>query len=240
MASRGFLIPAFNTELVDYEACALRLRDSILAQHRDANVTILTNDQLPNTELRGQALDWFAYKLSPYKHTIKLEADMLMAGPCMHWFDLMQHRDVCISTGCRDHLGNLSTNRHYRQFIDANHLPDVYNAVTYWRVSQLAKDFFIWTRRLFTQWHSYKQLLKFADDTPTTDFVYAVAAQIVGPELVTMPFALFPKIRHMKQHIVGTKAPDWTKEFIWEDTPLRINTVAQWGAVHYINKTWTT
>lgn len=238
MDSKGFVIPAFNNH-IDYESCAQRLRQSILTHHPKANVTVLTNNDLPSTELQGQALDWFAYKLSPYRYTIKLEADMVMAGPCMHWFDIMQHRDVCVSTGCLDHFGHASTNRHYRHFIDINHLPDVYNAVTYWRVSQTAKDFFSWTRRLFQDWSTYRQLLKFSDDTPTTDFVYAVAAQIMGPESVTMPFASFPKITHMKQHIVGTQGPDWTKEFVWETDPVRINTVAQWGAFHYMNKTWT-
>jgi hypothetical protein len=55
-----------------------------------------------------------------------------------------------------------------------------------------------------------------------------------------MPWSTFPKIAHFKQHILGTHTPDWTKELIWETDPLRINTVAQWGAVHYHKKTWIT
>ena len=238
-ADRGFVIPAFNTRDVDYESCAVNLQNSILTYHPNANITILTNKDLPVTELTGQALDYFAYKLSPYRQTIKLEADMLMASPCMHWFDLVQHRDVCISTGCLDFYGNQSSTRYYRKFLDNNHLSDIYNAITYWRVSQTAHDFFTWCKRIFTNWQEYKKLVAFPDSEPSTDFVYAMAAQIIGPEHVTMPFASFPKIIHFKQHILKTHTYDWTRELIWEADPLRINTVAQWGAVPYHKKTWT-
>ena len=49
-ADRGFVIPAFNTTNIDYEACAHRLRDSIL-RHHAIDITILTIDDLPETDL---------------------------------------------------------------------------------------------------------------------------------------------------------------------------------------------
>jgi hypothetical protein len=67
-----------------------------------------------------------------------------------------------------------------------------------------------------------------------------MAAQIMGPERVTMPFASYPRIVHMKRHIAGTQNNNWTKELVWEyqDWQLRINTVAQWGAFHFNVKDW--
>jgi hypothetical protein len=53
-----------------------------------------------------------------------------------------------------------------------------------------------------------------------------------------MPFATYPRIVHMKRHMIPTHTEDWTKELTWESNPLRINTVAQWGAVHYHVKDW--
>jgi hypothetical protein len=93
-------------------------------------------------------------------------------------------------------------------------------------------------RRIFERWNEYKTLLKFPDEVPSTDLVYAMAAQIMGPELVTMPFTTYPKIVHMKRHMIPIQTNDWTKELVWESDPLRINTVAQWGAVHYHVKDW--
>ena len=238
LAERGYLIPAINTDSVDYVACAEQLADSIRQWHPNANITILTRDQLPNGDQGGYANDWQCFTTSPYRQTIKLEADMIIASPIDHWWDMLQHRDLVISTGARDFYDQPATSRYYRKTFDANHLPDVYNAITYWRVSQTAQEFFRLVRNIFENWAEYKTLLKFPDEEPTTDLVYAMAAQIVGPELVTMPFASYPQIVHMKRHMIPTQTPNWTQELVWESNPLRFNTVAQWGAVHYHVKDW--
>ena len=99
-------------------------------------------------------------------------------------------------------------------------------------------EFFRLVRDIFENWTVYRTLLKFPDNEPSTDLVYAMAAQIMGPELVTLPFASYPQIVHMKRHMISTNTPDWTQELVWETDPLRFNTVAQWGAVHYHMKEW--
>ena len=78
------------------------------------------------------------------------------------------------------------------------------------------------------------------DEEPSTDVVYAMAAVIMGPERITLPAGLGPNIVHMKQYILKTQTNDWTQEMVWESSSqgLKINTVAQWGAVHYHIKDW--
>ena len=235
---RGYLIPAINSGDVDYELCAQVLRESILDHHGHAHVTIVTRDMLPFGDQGGQANDWQLFRISPYRQTIKLEADMIAAGPIDHWWTLFEHRDVVISQGCRDFYDQPSTNRFYRRLFDVNHLPDVYNAITYWRVCPLAKDFFDLVRQIFSHWNHFQTLLKFADREATTDVVYAMAAQIIGPELVTLPAGIGPEITHMKQHVIGCRTRNWTRELVWETRPLRINTVAQHGLFHYHIKSW--
>ena len=235
LAERGYVIPAVGTV---YETCAQHLADSIRQFHPDANITIVTQDQLPCGDQGGYANDWQMFKVSPYRQTIKLEADMLIASSIDHWWTMFEHRDVVVSTGCRNFYNQSATSRYYRKFIDDNQLPDVYNAITYWRLSTTAREFFDLVRNIFEHWADYRTLVKFPEDTPSTDFVYAMAAQIMGPERVTMPFATYPRIVHMKRHMIPTHTDDWTKELTWETNPLRINTVAQWGAVHYHVKSW--
>ena len=234
---RGYLIPAIGEQ---YVSCAQQLRDSILVWHPEAHITILTEDQLPYGNQRGYANDWQCFAASPYRQTIKLEADMFCASPIDHWWTMFEHRDVVISQGCRDYYDRPSTARHYRKIFDANNLPDVYNAMTYWRVSKTAQDFFQLVRLIFEHWDQYRTLLKFPDDKPTTDVVYAIAAMIMNPETVTLPQGIVPGIVHMKQRIIGTHTENWTTELVWEHTApgLRINTVAQWGLVHYHIKDW--
>jgi hypothetical protein len=184
------------------------------------------------------ANDAMVFGQTPFRETIKLEADMMIAGPIDHWWQLFRHRDVVISTGCRNWRGDVSTARHYRKVFDDNQLPDVYNAITYWRLSATAKEFFGLVRDIFANWSEFKKLIKFPPDSVDTDLVYAMAAQIMGPEQVTMPFADFPQIVHMKRHHAGTQTERWTHELVWELDPLRINTIAQWGAFHYNVKDW--
>ena len=180
-----------------------------------------------------------AFRLTPFRETIKLEADMLIASPVDHWWTMLRHREVVVSTGCRDWHDRPSQERHYRKIFDNNNLPDVYNAVTYWRLSKTSHQFYQLVRDIFENWSAVKQMLRFPEDTPSTDVVYAIAAQIMGPELVTLPFASYPKIVHMRPHIAGT-ASAWHRELVWEhyDGQLRVGTVPQWGAFHYHVKHW--
>jgi hypothetical protein len=251
LAERGYLIPAIDTDTVDYLSCAIQLAESIRQWHPDASIAVITVRRcdnpvfdhvipLPYGDLGGYANDWQCFVASPYRQTIKLEADMYVASPINHWWTLFQHRDVVISQGCKGLYNEPSRNRTYRQLFDVNSLPDVYNAVTYWRLSAQAKEFFDLVRNIFENWSQFKTLLKFPDELPTTDVVYAVAAVILGVETVTLPTGMGPMITHMKRHIVPTLTEDWTEELVWEavNPGLRIHTVAQQGFVHYHIKNW--
>jgi hypothetical protein len=250
LSERGYLVVAQNSDSIDYVACAVQLARSIRQFHPDVKIALLT-DSTDKSDIfdyhvtfthplsdNPYANDWQVFGASPFRQTIKLEADMVIASEIDHWWDMLQHRDVLISTGARDFYDQPATSRFYRKVFDTNNLPDVYNAITYWRLSETAQQFFQLVRRIFEHWAEYRTLLKFPDEVPSTDLVYAMAAQIIGPELVTMPFATYPCIVHMKRHMIPTHSEDWTQELTWEYNPLRINTVAQWGAVHYHVKDW--
>ncbi len=248
---QGYIIPAFNTDTTDYVACARALAKSVLEHDPGARICLLTNQAtaadhelfaythvVDVAQTNPFANDSLVFKQTPFRETIKLEADMLIASPISHWWSLFRHRDVVISTGCRNWRGDESTARHYRKVFDDNHLPDVYNAITYWRLSDTAQEFWNLVRDIFAHWAEYRRLIKSAPDSADTDLVYAMAAEIMGRERVTLPFVDYPQIVHMKRHHAGTQTADWTRELVWENNPLRINTIAQWGAFHYNIKTW--
>lgn len=251
---RGYLIPAFNTADVDYVGMAVMLADSIKHHHPGAKVALMTDDpvsadsidyvcalpygdQAPDSAWK-LCNDWQVFWASPFRQTIKLEADMILASPFDHWWTLLENRDVVISRGCRNIFDRPGTSRYYRSVFNNNHLPDLYNAITYWRMSQTAQDFFKLVRKIFEQWEDFRSFLKFSDEQPTTDLVYAIAAMILGPETVTLPPGYGPSVVHMKSKIIGTRHEDWTKELVWEIDPLRIQTLAQSGMVHYNVKGW--
>lgn len=253
IAEQGYLIVAQNSSQVDYVSCAETLAKTIKYWHPDAKICLLTNEQVGAGWLfdyvhkfpyplsdNAYANDWQIFHATPFRETIKLEADMMITSFVDHWWNMLRNRDIVVSTGCRDWKNRVASSRHYRRVFDENNLPDVYNAITYWRRSETAQEFFDTVRNIFENWEEYKKLLKFPEEVPSTDVVYAMAANIVGPERCTMPFADYPRIVHMKRYIAGTEREDWTTELLWEykNYMLRVNSVAQWGAFHFNRKDW--
>jgi hypothetical protein len=197
-AEQGFLIVASNNGIDDYIACARVLAKSIKHNMPDAKVCLLTDTQI-NSDVfdyvkvfpyGDQATtnwklsnDWQVFWASPFRETIKLEADMIVTSNITHWWDMLRHRDIVVATGCKNFKGDVAQSRHYRKIFDRNNLPDVYNAITYWRLSREAQEFFTLVRNIFQDWDSYKQLLKGANnEIATTDVVYAIAAVIIGED----------------------------------------------------------
>jgi hypothetical protein len=253
-SERGYLIPAVNTDQTDYVACAIKLAKSIKRWHPDAKICLLSDRDYSEHEIfdytkilpfgssrNKQSDDWQVFRASPFRQTIKLEADMYAASPIDHWWTLLEKRDLVVSLGARDFYDQRTDCRLYRKTFDKNHLPDVYNAITYWRLSQTAREFFEYVRFVFEHWDQIKRGLRTPDDEPTTDVVYAVVASIMGVENVTLPLGYGPTIVHMKKGIIPIVGEDWTKELIWEcvDNGLRINTIDQYGLVHYHIKNWS-
>ena len=100
LAERGYLIPAIDTESVDYLSCAVHLAKSIRQWHPAANIAVISTKRcsdpvfdhvipLPYGDQKGYANDWQCFAASPYRETIKLEADMWCASPIDHWWTLL-------------------------------------------------------------------------------------------------------------------------------------------------------
>ena len=239
--NKGFVIMAQNTKKVSYTNCAEKLSKSIKRVMPDANVTIITTEMLPHGDLAPYSdwkllNDWQVYEASPYDYTIKLEADMYIPRNIDHWWDALKDRDVVVSTAIRDYKQEISTVRLYRRFIDDNKLPDVYNAITYFKKSPVAEEFFNLVREIFTNWEEYKKILQCNyREYATTDWVYAIACHLMGVEKTTLPTFNEMTMIHMKQYIAGTPTENWTDTLLYEFLPdqLRVQTIPQQYPFHY-------
>lgn len=236
--SRGFVIMAQGS---DYVKCATALEASIKRVMPDVNITIITTDMLPhgdqapdtNWKLQN---DWQVYEASPYDETIKLEADMYIPRNIDYWWDTLSKRDIVVSSLIRNYKSEISDVRLYRRFIDDNNLPDVYNAITYFKKSDTAKKFFLIVRDVFENWNDYKEILKCnPSEQCSTDWAYAIACHIMGVENTTMPDFNDMSMVHMKQYINGTPTENWTDTLIYECLPnqIRVNTYPQQYPFHY-------
>ena len=254
---KGFLIPVIENNDVDYLACARALAKSIKYWHPEEKVCLLTDADYNDTDNifdyvkkfkypidyeNPFANDWQVFYCSPFHETIKLESDIVLTGTIDHWWSGLRHKDVVIPLGCKNFYGEYSSERFYRRMFDHNNLPDVYNAITYWRISKTAKTFFSQVRHIFENWQSYYKITTGidADLVPDTDLVYAIATMIIGQNHLTLPQTEFPCFVHMKGKHNGFPGESWTRHLVWELDAgnLRINTIAQSCPVHYHEKSF--
>ena len=95
---QGYLIVATNTQDTDYVNCSETLAKTIKYWHPDARICLLTNqDRAPDhlfdhvrefpfavDTANPYTNDWQAFHATPFRETIKLEADMLITSPIDH------------------------------------------------------------------------------------------------------------------------------------------------------------
>ena len=216
-------------------------------QHRAVFDYVVELDNVTSENKDGSVYAWSKepdiFRKTPFKETIKLEADLLFTRSIDHWWSALRLKNVCLSTGALNYQSLKSDVRKYREVFDANQLPDVYNGLMYFRYSQEAATFFNTAAMIFHYWHEISKELKQCEEHPSTDTVYAIAAKILGEELVTMPSMDFINFVHMKSGFNG-----WSDARSWMDTVMherdgdviRINNLNQLNPVHYYDKTYAT
>lgn len=256
--NRGFVVLAQNTKDVDYVKCAEALARSIKKCMPNESITLISSNKNATSSVFDKVVplpygdralgsswklinDWQIYEASPYDYTIKLEADIYIPRSIEHWWEILVGRDVVVSTHIRNFKQEITDVKAYRKFIYDNEFPDTYNAITYFKKSELAEKFFLIVREIFENWDEFKKTLKCnADEPATTDWVYAIACHILGVENTTLPTFKEMSMIHMKQFITGTPNDDWTKVFMYEilDHALRVNTIPQLYPFHYQIKTF--
>lgn len=231
--NKGFVILAQNTKEVNYVECAEVLATSIKRVMPDANVTLISDNismcnhfdnvvELPYGDLAPSSTwklinDWQVYEASPYEYTIKLEADMYIPESIDYWWDVLKDRDVVVSSTVRNFKNEISNSKYYRQFIVDNNLPDVYNAITYFKKSDGANFFFSLVRDIFQNWEEYKAILQCNNNEEcTTDWAYSIACHIMGVEQTTLPIFTQMSMIHMKPMINELLFDDWRQELVYE------------------------
>jgi hypothetical protein len=252
---KGFVVLAQNTKDIDYVECAEVLATSLKNVMPDADITLISDDvttskifdnvvKLPHGDLDPDGSwklinDWQVYEASPYDYTIKLEADMYIPRSIDYYWDVLMQRDLVISHTIRNFKNEIVQDQIYRQFCIQNGLPSCYNALTYFKKSDTARQFFDIVRDIFENWESYKKILKCKiTEQVTTDWAYSIASHIMGPDKTLMPVFTDFSMVHMKQHINDLMTEEWSKQLVYEFTSngFKVNTFVQKYPFHYQDK----
>lgn len=186
------------------------------------------------------------FDLTPFRETLKVEADLIFTANISHWWRALEYRDCVISQGCLDHKGRPATSRIYRSAFDANGLPDLYTGLMYWRRSIEAMELFRLVRNLQINWNDIRKELKQSgeialDQHSSTDLVFALAAKILGPDRFTLPIDWFRMV-HLKPGIMGLSGRElaWHQQVMHDSGPesFIIAGHLQINPVHYHDKSW--
>jgi len=257
----NFTMLAQNTE-VDYVQQAYLNAMSIKATNNDANICLITNDEVPTkykplfdhiVEIPwgDHAKDsdwkienrWKIYHASPYDDTLVMDTDMLVLQDISSWFDFLQNYDLFFTSNVYTYRNELITNNYYRHTFEKNYLPNIYCGVHYFKKCDLSHEFYTWLEMITNNWQKfYRQHAggRMYQRKCSIDLSSAIAVKIMGVEsAVTNPRAKYPSFVHMKPRIQNWQnsvVDSWQNRvgtYLGEDLQLKIGNYTQTGVFHY-------
>jgi len=256
-ADRGFLTFAIGPAYLRAaraQAMSVKLTQSVknfaVIVDKSAGEQILNDDtsmfdKIIVVEHTGTGWDmsceWMAFHLTPWRETIKTDADMLFPASIDHWWPCLQHTEVTIASSIRDFRGDVITSRWHRGLFDANNLPDVYSAMTYFRYSRGAAGFFGNVRKITEDWDWFAKdlLIKNDDPRPRTDEMFALATMMADTAVVSR--SAIPTFTHMKERLNKlSESNPWYEQLTnyWAGDKLFVGNIPQLSPFHYHQKDW--
>ena len=253
---RGYMWFALNNATTDYVELSRTLAKSIKKFNKHNKTCIVTNAKVEDElfdyvkvlktddsvdEEWKLSNEYKAFGLSPFTHTIKLEADMLFTQNTDWWWNYLWQHDQVFSYNCKNYRDETIQHSPYRKLFTRNGLPDVYNGLHYFRRSVKAKQFYDICGDITKHWQTVKNkiLVNCHDKQPTTDVVYALANKIQDPlQLDKIDYEWF-KFMHNKSLINGIDTAFDNDNYLY---PLKVNDNLYVGGyrqdrvVHYHNK----
>jgi hypothetical protein len=208
-------------------------------KHRQVFDCIITIDGAWNF-----AREWEVRNLSPWKRTVKVDADMLFINDITHWWDSFEQHRVLLTTTIEDYKGTPITSRWHRQLFDTNHLPDIYTAFYYYRDGNESTEFFDLCAKISNEWPWFASefLVKNDNPDPRDDEIFAIAAEIYGVERCTLPGAAYPRFVHFKEPLNSLPSgKPWHEQLCVEhNCELWIGHHPQRLPIHYIHESFAT
>ena len=189
--------------------------------------------------------EWKAYHITPYRETVKLDADMLFPTDVTEWWDLLALNDIAACTRAHTFRGEAITDDRFRKTFTANRLPNIYTAFLFFRHSDLAEELFKTAEIIFHNWEKF--FYEFLDETRpnhvSTDVVFALALRLMDAADDATLSLDWPRFVHLKSELQGWSDHEvgaaWSRHVPMEMTDDGVLTVGrhrQTMPVHYHDK----
>lgn len=213
----------------------------------DDIIDIPWRDEAADAEWKLQN-EWKTYHVTPYRHTVKLDADMLFTQDVSHWWSALERQDVMACSEVSTYRGDAVTSDACRKIFTANNLPNIYTALMSFQYSSAAEDLFSLAELIFHNWEKFSEEFLNANFRPqeaTTDVVFALAMKLLqgGRHYTQLAGEPGPSFVHMKPQLQGWEegsySSDWTQHLpvsLSSDMELRIGRYTQTLPFHYHEK----
>jgi len=194
---------------------------------------------------------WQALSLTPFDHTILVDADMLFPTDISEWWKILQQRHVWACTNPRTFRNEPFQGRYYREAFDRCGLPDIYTAFMYFdRSSGMSQGLFRTTQLVYQNWDRIRKEVYHHQlpEKVSGDMAFAVAMDITGTtDRFTAPGSI-PSFVHMKTRGQGFLQQDsmkeeWTRHLtgvVQSNGRISIGTYDQILPFHYHDKSFLT
>jgi hypothetical protein len=257
---QGYVIVACNTADINYLEHAYHLAVSIKDTQKINNVSVIANApavtelqdkhrrvfdnvipvMIDESDTKNFTAEYRVWERSPYKQTIKIEADMLLTSNIDHWWAILDQKDIVLTNQVVTYRNDIITNRSQRKLFDDNQLPDVYSGLYFFRYSRNSQYFFNLVKQIFQNWSWFRDhyLINCRYQYPVTDEVFAIAANMFGIENCTLSGSI-PSFVHMKNQLQNLPTSDPWWEYIWfekTNTQVNVGFYKQTLPLHYNNK----
>ena len=251
--SKGFLWFAQNNNTTDYARLSIELARSI-RQHNKSHAICVITDR--HTKLQSEYIDsiivldhdnseketikfsneYQAFSLSPFTHTIKLEADMLWTSNTEWWWYYLCQHNMIFSVNCRNYKDEIIRHTPYRQLFEKNYLPNIYNGMFYFRKSKIAQQFFKLCESITHNWKTIRDecLIACHDSVPTTDVVYSLALRIMDPTSETLIDYPWFKFIHSKPAVNRIEIAQQQYNYLY---PIKLKDRIYLGG-HRLDRVW--
>lgn len=182
-------------------------------------------------------------EITPWEHTVCLDADMLFLRDYSHWIDyFVENTQVYVANRAFTFRGEVVTSDAYRRAFTKNELPNLYSMWTFFKKDS-GKEFFELAREIFINPQEFKNLY-LSNHVPKvigTDEAFALAAKLLDIDSVIAYPLDFPRLVHLKPRVQNwpwdaERVTDQAGFYLKVDGSLKIGNYQQTDIVHYVEK----
>jgi hypothetical protein len=258
----GYLIIVSKHESIDYDRLAYALALSIKNTQKEGydSVALVIDDKsrldkFKSTWVFDHVIEWseqtfwdgrsWMDTLSPFDHTVCLDADMLFFRDYSHWIDyFLENTELYIANKSYTYRSEIVTSDFYRKAFVKNNLPNLYSFWTFFKKdSPMVSEFFSLVRHITTNPTKFSNLFlhEHKPKIVGTDEAFALAANILDIQDTIAYDLEFPRVVHFKGQIQNWPWPaelasDHVGFYLDKTGNLKLGNYQQTDIVHYVEK----